>query len=189
MHRFLYASLFVGLTALLATGAATVSAFQPQPPPIPTTKAAAPGAPATLTVIVPPDAEIEIEGAKTTSTGQLRRYKSPPLQLGAKYHYTIKATWMENGKPRTLELQVPVSAGTESAVDFIKEAAKPPMKDTPPKDTPPKDTPPKDTPAKDTPKKDTPAKDLPPKDLPPKDLPAKDLPVKDKDKQPKDSDK
>src|SRR5438270_9486748 len=126
MRRILYGFLFVGATALLAAGAWTASASQQ--PPATSVRPGGPGAPpgaaspAYLVVTVPADAEVEIEGAKTKATGELRRYQSPPLQAGVKYHYTIKATWKEDGKDRTLQLDVPVSAGNETPVDFVKEA-------------------------------------------------------------------
>jgi uncharacterized protein (TIGR03000 family) len=200
MRRTLFGFLFVGATALLAVAAWTASASQ-QPP---VTKSAGPpgaASPAFLVVTVPADAEVEIEGAKTKAVGELRRYQSPPLQFGVKYHYTIKATWKEEGKERTLQLDVPVSAGNETPVDFVKEAKKPakdkepvkdkakdkePVKDKDKEPVKDKDKPVKDLPAKDTPAKDLPVKDKPVTDKPP---PLKDLPVKDKDTPAKDSDK
>ena len=42
-----------------------------------------------LIVKVPADAQIEIDGAATKSTGEVRRFQSPELEVGHKYFYTI----------------------------------------------------------------------------------------------------
>jgi len=205
MRRNLYAFLFVGLAALVAGGS-----WSPSPA---IGQAAQPtGMPAFLIVTVPAkDAVVEIEGTKTKATGEVRRFQSPALQPGVKYHYSIKVTWIENGTPRELKKDVPVLAGQEASIDFVKEAKNPAKdKDTAPTDkdkpadkdkaapdkdkaAPDKDKPaadkdkPADKPASDKdkapPATDKPVKDTPVKDLPPaKDAPAKDAPVKDKDK-------
>jgi uncharacterized protein (TIGR03000 family) len=198
MRRNLYASLFVGLAALVAGGSwsATPALGQGAQPT---------GMPAFLIVTVPAkDAVVEIEGTKTKATGEVRRFQSPALQPGVKYHYSIKVTWIENGTPRELKKDVPVLAGQEASIDFAKDAKNPPKdkdgapadkdkpaeKDKAPTDKPadkpvtdkPADKPAADKPVTDKPVKDTPVKDLPPaKDTPAKDLPpAKDTPVKDK---------
>ncbi len=189
MRRNLYAFLFVGLTAMVAGGTWSASTALGQ--------AAQPtGMPAFLVVTVPnKDAVVEIEGTKTKATGEVRRFQSPALQPGVKYHYSIKVTWIEDGAPRELKKDVPVLAGQEASIDFAKEAkaapkdkpADKPVTDKPadkPADKPvtdkpadkPADKPVTDKPATDKPATDTPVKDTPAKDLPP----VKDAPVKDK---------
>jgi uncharacterized protein (TIGR03000 family) len=168
MRRILKLSLFVGLSVLLAGGAWRAATASQDPPPKAPPGAPVPTAPAVLVLMVPADAEVEIEGTKTTTQKgrEERRYQSPPLQFGVKYHYTVKVTWKEEGKDKTLELDVPVRAGEEAKKNFVEEAKKPPMKD---KDkvtdkVTDKDKAKDKVTDKDKPVKDTPAKDLPPKD-------------------------
>jgi uncharacterized protein (TIGR03000 family) len=178
MRRNLYAFLFVGLTALVAGGTWSASPALGQP-------AQPTGMPAFLIVTVPnKDAVVEIEGTKTKATGEVRRFQSPALQPGVKYHYSIKVTWIEDGAPRELKKDVPVLAGQEASIDFAKEAKNPPkdkpVTDKPVTDKPVTDKPVTDKPVTDKPVTDKPVTDKPVTDTPAKDLPAKDLPVKDK---------
>src|SRR5262249_27550998 len=75
-----------------------------------------------LKVTVPDKAEIEIEGAKTKQTGPVRRFISPPVEVGKNYVYAIKVTWMQDGKPMMVERTVKVRPGEETEADFTKEA-------------------------------------------------------------------
>src|SRR5688572_3437078 len=60
---------------------------------------AAPGLqPAVIVVRVPADAVVDVEGVRTKSTGEVRRFTSPPLASGRSYIYRLKATWTEQGK-------------------------------------------------------------------------------------------
>src|SRR5260370_27645314 len=54
--------------------------------------------PALIDVLVPADAEIWFDGAKTVQNGEFRQFVSPPLMPGHDFFYEIKARWMENGK-------------------------------------------------------------------------------------------
>jgi hypothetical protein len=47
-----------------------------------------------------------------------RDFISPPLERGQEYTYTLRASWMENGKEVTREKSVPVRAGQEAMADF-----------------------------------------------------------------------
>ena len=84
---------------------------------------AAPGRemPVYLEVLVPPAAEIIIEGAKTTQTGSRRLFVSPPLKSGQNYTYELKAKWTENGKEMNPSRKVPVRAGERKVVDLTRE--------------------------------------------------------------------
>jgi uncharacterized protein (TIGR03000 family) len=73
---------------------------------------------ALLTVRVPANAEVWVEGVKTSSTGPLRRFQSPPLQPGQRYVYTVRAQWQENGQPVTDTHKVDVAAGANISVNF-----------------------------------------------------------------------
>jgi uncharacterized protein (TIGR03000 family) len=109
MHRTLVlpALAFVGL-ALSTT-------------PVPGQKTVRSEEPARLTVFVPADAKITIDGEKTSSMGQVRRYVSPPLVVGKGYTYTVKATWKDNGKEVIREREARVRAGQETVLDLRKD--------------------------------------------------------------------
>jgi uncharacterized protein (TIGR02246 family) len=55
-------------------------------------------------VRLPAGALLEINGTKTTSTGETRTFKTPPLRVGGTYTYTLKAT--ANGKEVTRDIDL-----------------------------------------------------------------------------------
>jgi len=64
-------------------------------------------------------AVLELEGKVTRMSGTERTFVTPPLEPGAKYSYTLKATWLgPDGKPVVREKKVPVTAGQEATVDL-----------------------------------------------------------------------
>ncbi len=95
----------------------TVRSYEP-----PVTKVATtPLAPAIarLQVLVPDaDAEVWVEGHKTSSRGATRNFESPELRPGKDFTYDVKASWKQDGKTVTEERQVSVSAGGFFVVDF-----------------------------------------------------------------------
>jgi len=77
------------------------------------------GTTALLEVRVPTaDAEVWVEGKKTSTTGTNRRYVSPPLTPGHKYAYEIRVRWSEGGREVSQTREVTVRAGERVAVDF-----------------------------------------------------------------------
>jgi uncharacterized protein (TIGR03000 family) len=77
---------------------------------------------AQITVLVPANAEVYFDGTLTTQKGSERRFESPPLEAGKKFHYQIRAVWMEAGKTVAQTRKVAVSAGAKVVVDFLKPA-------------------------------------------------------------------
>jgi uncharacterized protein (TIGR03000 family) len=77
-----------------------------------------PDAIAQITVSLPADAVIWFDGSKTTSTGSVREYQSPPLTPGIRYTYEVRARWNENGQEVTQTQQVQITAGTRVNVHF-----------------------------------------------------------------------
>ena len=73
---------------------------------------------ASVTMNVPADAQIWVDGAATTSTGSVREFTSPPLKPGSQYHYEVQARWNENGHEVTQTQEVAVRAGANIRVDF-----------------------------------------------------------------------
>jgi uncharacterized protein (TIGR03000 family) len=74
-------------------------------------------APVSLTLLVPADARVQLDGTATTSTGTERRFTSPPVPVGQQYVYTIQV--VANGK--TVTRKVPVTPGEVSTVDLRSE--------------------------------------------------------------------
>jgi uncharacterized protein (TIGR03000 family) len=70
-------------------------------------------------VMVPTrEAKVWFENEATKQQGTDRLYSSPPLEKGRPYYYTIKATWMENGREVSREQTVPVRAGQQVVANF-----------------------------------------------------------------------
>jgi len=82
------------------------------------TAAPEPDTTAHLTVTVPADAQLWLQGVQTTSTGPVRQFISPPLTSGKRYTYEAKASWTENGHEVTQTRKVPVTAGAHVDVTF-----------------------------------------------------------------------
>jgi uncharacterized protein (TIGR03000 family) len=77
------------------------------------------GASAIVRVIVPkPDADVWIGDVLMKQQGTERVYSSPPLERGQSYFYTIRASWMEDGKELIREKTVPLVPGKEALVTF-----------------------------------------------------------------------
>jgi uncharacterized protein (TIGR03000 family) len=67
------------------------------------------------------DTTITVDGNPTKQTGKSRRFYSPPLQPGKKYHYEFVAVWKPNNyETFTLTRKVPVEAGSDIEVDLTK---------------------------------------------------------------------
>jgi len=127
-----------------------------------------------IQVQVPANAEVWIEGDKTSQTGPNRAFASPPLQTGKSFTYDVRARWTgADGKAVDRTKQVKVQAGQRSTVSFsdadAREAVKPPKPDVKPdvkpdaKPLPKPDTKPDVKPdTKPPPKPDTPPPDTKP---------------------------
>lgn len=73
---------------------------------------------ARISVQVPADAEIWVEGQRTRETGSVRNFVSPPLTPGRDYSYDIRARWNANGREHNVTKHVDVRAGSQVTVDF-----------------------------------------------------------------------
>ncbi len=77
------------------------------------------GIEAWIRVVLPsPDANVWFDHAPTRQKGTDRLFVSPLLHEGKTYTYTIKASWVENGREVTDERQVRVRPGRETVVNF-----------------------------------------------------------------------
>lgn len=79
---------------------------------------------ATVVVTLPPEAKLTINGWTSKNTTATRRFRSPPLEQGKDYYYTVRAEVVQNGQPMVLTREVAVRAGQETRVplDFSSTA-------------------------------------------------------------------
>ena len=75
-------------------------------------------APARITVTVPSDARLSIDGAMTVSTETTRVFESPILVGGKSYSYTFQAEFVRDGKNVVVTREVKVQAGSEITVSL-----------------------------------------------------------------------
>jgi uncharacterized protein (TIGR03000 family) len=72
-----------------------------------------------IAVRVPADAEIWFDGKKTSQTGPVRYFETPPLEPGREYSYEIRARWNENGRQVERTRHVTVHPGDRLALNFV----------------------------------------------------------------------
>jgi uncharacterized protein (TIGR03000 family) len=103
-----------------ASGSAlsSTSAYEPSGSALYAPPAAQPDSRVQLTMNVPADAEIWVEDSKTTQTGPVREFQSPPLTPGKRYLYEVRARWSENGHEVTQTQTIRVTAGAHVNVSF-----------------------------------------------------------------------
>jgi uncharacterized protein (TIGR03000 family) len=76
---------------------------------------------ALIEVRVPAEAEIWFEGDKTSQTGSVRQFVTPPVTPGKMFTYDIRARWTgADGKPVDLQRSVQFQAGQRLTVDFVR---------------------------------------------------------------------
>jgi uncharacterized protein (TIGR03000 family) len=73
---------------------------------------------ALLTVSVPAEAKVFINGNATTSTGTQRQYISRGLKAGSRYNYEVRAEYVKDGQPVTDTKSVTLSAGEMAGLAF-----------------------------------------------------------------------
>jgi uncharacterized protein (TIGR03000 family) len=86
-------------------------------------------------VRVPADAEVWFDGKKTSQTGTVRHFQSPPLKAGERYGYEVRASWKRVGQETEKIRHLSVRAGDRVTVDFSPasepETLPPPKPDKP----------------------------------------------------------
>jgi uncharacterized protein (TIGR03000 family) len=83
-----------------------------------TAKVVPQAAPASVTVRLPADARLSIDGTECPLTSATRTFATPNLDPGYKYSYTLKAEITREGKTRSASKKVIVEAGKKVDVDF-----------------------------------------------------------------------
>jgi uncharacterized protein (TIGR03000 family) len=74
--------------------------------------------PVFLKVLVPEDAQLEIEGYKAKAKGKERYFKSPTVRADKMYTYTFKATWTVDGVKKTATKKIRFKPDKEIVVDL-----------------------------------------------------------------------
>jgi uncharacterized protein (TIGR03000 family) len=100
------------MTASVALGVLLVSSADGQP---------APNDRAILTVRLPAQATLTVDGTPTKQTGPQRRFVTPPLPAGKSFNYELVATWREGGSTQTVTKTVTVRAGQETNINLARE--------------------------------------------------------------------
>jgi uncharacterized protein (TIGR03000 family) len=73
-----------------------------------------------LSVRVPPDAIVQVNGVKTTQTGPRRELMSSGLLPGRSYTFTISAQWTgPNGDTVEVQRRIAVQGGERRTIDFL----------------------------------------------------------------------
>jgi uncharacterized protein (TIGR03000 family) len=73
-----------------------------------------------LTVRLPADARLLVDGQVVPLTSSTRRFDTPMLKAGQTYYYTLKAEVERDGRTRTETQRVIVAAGKDLEVEFTK---------------------------------------------------------------------
>jgi len=73
-----------------------------------------------LRIVIPADkAEVWIQGEKSEQDRSSQDYVSPPLTMGKRYYYEVRARWTDaNGKTVEGTREIPIYAGQPMTVDF-----------------------------------------------------------------------
>jgi uncharacterized protein (TIGR03000 family) len=71
-----------------------------------------------LTIWVPEDAKVFVNGRATTSVGSRRQYVSYGLKPGLSYNYEVRAEVIRDGRPLIETRSIMLTAGSRSALAF-----------------------------------------------------------------------
>jgi uncharacterized protein (TIGR03000 family) len=80
-------------------------------------------APTTLTVELPANATLYVDGGLVKGEGAVRTFNTPELERGQSFYYELKAEVVVNGQTRTEEQKVIVRAGEPAKATFTKLTA------------------------------------------------------------------
>src|SRR5262245_24062451 len=76
--------------------------------------------PANLEVPLPAEAELWVDGKKTSQTGATRKFSTPELKPGQDYAYGMRAESQDKDRKNTQTRQITFHAGEKVTVDFTK---------------------------------------------------------------------
>ena len=69
---------------------------------------------------LPAEAELWVDGKKTTQTGTRLKFSTPELKPGEDYSYEMRAEWQDHDRKITQTRRVTFHAGEQVTVDFTK---------------------------------------------------------------------
>jgi uncharacterized protein (TIGR03000 family) len=81
---------------------------------------------AVVIVRLPAEAELIIGGVKSKQQTPVREFDTPPLALGKKFCYELKAVWKDGDKEVQRAEKIVVQAGETTDIDLLKPAHSPP---------------------------------------------------------------
>jgi uncharacterized protein (TIGR03000 family) len=76
-----------------------------------------------ITLRLPENAEVWIQGKKMDERGTERRFNLPSLDTGATYDYDIRVTWTDNGQKKSDTTRLNVRAGDQQSISYIAALA------------------------------------------------------------------
>jgi uncharacterized protein (TIGR03000 family) len=76
-----------------------------------------------ITLRVPEDAEVWIQGKKMDQKGAERRFDLPALDSRTTYDYEVRVAWTQNGKKKSDTSRLSVRAGDQQSVTYIAALA------------------------------------------------------------------
>jgi uncharacterized protein (TIGR03000 family) len=88
------------------------------PAPAPVNEPAVEDGKARLTVWVPTDADVWLQGKKMDVSGRERKFTTPVLGQGQSYNYEVRVAWTENGKPVEFVRKLSVMSGDDKSLAF-----------------------------------------------------------------------
>jgi uncharacterized protein (TIGR03000 family) len=78
----------------------------------------------TITVRVPANAEVWMQGKKMSETGTERRFTLPALDPQATYDYDVRVTWSDNGRKVSDDHHLKIRAGDHQSITLIAATTK-----------------------------------------------------------------
>lgn len=81
-------------------------------------------------IMVPTSAELLINGQKTTPTGSVREFVSPPIDWDREYTYELRARWSEGGRDVVQTRKISFFAGDRLTVKLMTERPEGRVEDT-----------------------------------------------------------
>jgi uncharacterized protein (TIGR03000 family) len=75
---------------------------------------------AVIEIHVPTGAEVWVDDQKSRQTGSKRVFRSPQLERGKTFQYTVRARWISNKLPVEQTQQISVEAGGRVVIDFTQ---------------------------------------------------------------------
>ena len=79
--------------------------------------------PARISIKLPTDTVLYIDGKKNEKSGSVREFTTPPIPFGKEFSYELKLLKTRNGQPEELSQKVVFQAGETVTVDFTEGAS------------------------------------------------------------------